>query len=169
MPSIARVLRAPYLAGILAITALAPQLCYAIHWVQLGRPTEGTPGLAYIDLDSVHVDGPYRVATFLTVYAGAAPNTHGIKLDRIAQETAFDCTHHTFSLISTIGYFEGKKAGSSSETGDWKTTFKTVPQDSFSQRTYDVTCNASVSDHPEDSAETSNSPPYVKLPPATDH
>jgi hypothetical protein len=155
--------RSPYLAGSLAVTALLAQPCYATHWQVIGRPNNDTLGLAYVDMDSIHEDGQYRVATFLTVYSNATSNAHGIKLDRIAQETAFDCAKHTFSLVSTIGYFEGKKTGSSSESGDWKTGFKGVYDDVFSQRAYDVTCNAPVVTNPPPAA-AADSAPNVRLP-----
>jgi hypothetical protein len=155
--------RAPYLAGALAATALLAQPCYAIHWQVIGRPNNDTLGLAYVDMDSIHEDGPYRVATFLTVYSNATSNAHGIKLDRIAQETAFDCSKHTFSLVSTIAYLEGKKSGSSSASDDWKTRFKGVYNDVFSQRAFDVTCNAPVVTTPPPAA-AADSPENVRLP-----
>ena len=145
------------------MTALLAQPCYATHWQVIGRPDNDTLGLAYVDMDSIHEDGQYRVATFLTVYSNATSNAHGIKMDRIAQETAFDCAKHTFALVSTIAYFEGKKAGASSDSGDWKTQFKGVYEDVFSQRAFDVTCNAPVVTKPPPAAEA-DSPENVQLP-----
>ena len=169
MLHLTRFFRAPYLAGVLAATALLTQPCYATHWQVIGRPNNDTLGLAYVDMDSIRADGQYRVATFLTVYSNATSNAHGIKLDRIAQETAFDCAKHTFSLVSTVGYFEGKKTGSSSATDDWKTRFKGIYDDVFSQRAFDVTCNAPVVTNPPpaaaaDSAAIVRLPTYVASP-----
>src|ERR1700731_1166902 len=122
-------LRTPWVAGTLALVVLASQPCYATHWQAIGRPNDGSLGVAYVDLDSIHPDGIYRVALFLTVYASPPPNVHDIKLDRIVQQTAFDCAKHTFSLISTVGYFAGKQSGRSSpESGEWKTRFKGLYQ-----------------------------------------
>ena len=163
MPHLTRFFRAPYLAGALVVTALLTQPCYATHWQVIGRPNNDTLGLAYVDMDSIHEDGQYRVATFLTVYSNATSNAHGIKLDRIAQETAFDCAKHTFSLVSTIGYYEGKKTGSSSGSDDWKTRFKGIYDDAFSQRAFDVTCNAPVVTKPPPAA-AADSPENVQLP-----
>jgi hypothetical protein len=157
--------RTPYLAGALAVSALLAQPCYASHWQVIGRPNNETLGLAYVDMDSIHPDGPYRVATFLTVYSNPTANAHGIKLDRIAQETAFDCDKHTFSLVSTVSYFEGKKSGSSSGGEDWKTRFNSVYTDGFSQRAFDVTCNAPLVTNPPPAA-AADAPANVRLPTA---
>jgi hypothetical protein len=155
---------ARFFAWALTVPALLPLTCYAYHWQVIGRPNPETLGLAYVDLDSVHADGPYRVATFLTVYANPLTNANKIRIDRIAQETAFDCDKHTFSLVSTVGYFSGKKSGASSEKSDWKVSFKTLPQDSFSQRAFDVTCNAPVVTNPEARSTGDDAPATVKLP-----
>jgi hypothetical protein len=156
-------MRASYLAAALGLTALLSQPCYATHWQVIGRPNNDTLGLAYVDMDSIHEDEQYRVATFLTVYSNPTSNAHGIKLDRIAQETAFDCAKHTFALVSTVSYFEGKKTGSSSATDDWKTRFKGVYEDGFSQRAFDVTCNAPVVSKPPPAA-AADAPANVSLP-----
>jgi hypothetical protein len=154
-----------WLAGALTLTALAASPCYATHWQAIGRPDDGSLGVAYIDLDSIHQDGMYRVATFLTVYESPPPNVHDIKLDRIAQQTAFDCAKHTFSLISTVGYFEGRQAGKSRVNGeDWKVKFKGIYADVFSQRAFDVTCNARLAPYPEPDAAAADSPATVRLP-----
>lgn len=166
MVQISSFLRAPHLAGALALTALLAQPCYATHWQVIGRPNNETLGLAYVDMDSIHQDEQYRVATFLTVYSNPTSNAHGIKLDRIAQETAFDCAKHTFALVSTVSYFEGKKTGSSSPSDDWKTRFKGVYEDGFSQRAFDVTCNAPAVSKPPPAAEA-DSPANVNLPTTT--
>jgi hypothetical protein len=167
MPHLPRHLRVPYLAAVLAVTALFAQPCYATHWQVIGRPNDGSLGVAYIDLDSIHLDGNYRVATFLTVYENPPPNAHDIKLDRIAQQTAFDCAKHTFSLVSTVGYFQGKKAGESHiNSGDWKVKFKGLYQDPFSQRAFDVTCNAPIAPTPEPAASPVDAAPTVRLPTA---
>jgi hypothetical protein len=158
-------LRAHWLAGTLAIAALASQPCYATHWQAIGRPNDGSLGVAYVDLDSIHQDGIYRVAMFLTVYASPPPNVHDIKLDRIVQQTAFDCAKHTFSLISTVGYFEGKQSGKSHiNDEDWKVRFKGVYADVFSQRAFDTTCNAPLAPNPEPAASPADSPATVRLP-----
>jgi hypothetical protein len=155
---------APVLARVLAASALLGQACYAYNWQAVGRPNPQTLGMAYVDLDSVHQDGRYRIATFLTIYSNPLTNANSIKIDRIAQETAFDCDKHTFSLVSTMGYFGGKKSGSSSEKGDWRESFRTLPADVFSQRAFDVTCNAPVVTNSEARAAEENAPAVVKLP-----
>jgi hypothetical protein len=158
-------LRAHWLAGTLAMAALASQPCYAAHWQAIGRPNDGSLGVAYVDLDSIHQDGIYRVALFLTVYASPPPNVHDIKLDRIVQQTAFDCAKHTFSLISTVGYFAGKQSGKSHiNDEDWKVRFKGVYADVFSQRAFDTTCNAPLAPNPEPAGSPSDSPATVQLP-----
>jgi hypothetical protein len=149
------------------MSALLSQACYATHWQAIGRPDDGSLGVAYIDLDSIHQDGMYRVATFLTVYRNPPPNVHNVKLDRIAQQTAFDCNKHTFSLISTISYFEGKESGRSPpDSGDWKVKFKGLYADLFSQRAFDVTCNAPLAATPEPAASPADAAATVRLPTA---
>lgn len=148
----------------LAVSALLAQTCYAYHWQAIGRPNAETVGMAYVDLDSVHQDGPYRVATFLTLYANPVTNAHGVKIDRIAQETAFDCDTHTASLVSTVGYFSGKKSGTSSQKGDWRESFQALPKDVFSQRAFDITCNAPVVTNAAVRASDEDAPATVKLP-----
>jgi hypothetical protein len=156
-------MRGSHLAAALGVTALLAQPCYAAHWQVIGRPNNETLGVAYVDMDSIHADERYRIATFLTIYTNPTSNAHGIKLDRIAQETAFDCEKHTFALVSTVSYFEGKKTGSSSAGDDWKTRFKGVYEDGFSRRAFDVTCNAPVVTNPP-AAAASDSAANVKLP-----
>jgi hypothetical protein len=118
-----------------------------------------------MDADSVRQEQGYRVALFLTVYTGATPNSHGIKLDRITQETAFDCKQREFSLLETIGYYQGKKAGgSSAKEGEWKDRFRVVPQDPFSQRALDLACNSPLAPQPEPEAAATDAPGSVRLP-----
>jgi hypothetical protein len=164
MPLFISLPRAPCLAGIFALTAIVAQPCYATHWQVIGRPDSSRPGLAYVDMDSIHQDGQYRIATFLTVYSNPATNAYDIKMDRIAQDTAFDCAKHTFSLVSTIAYLQGRRAGGSSDSGDWKVRFKGLPPNGYSQRAFDVTCNAPVAVTPEPEASPAEAAATVKLP-----
>jgi hypothetical protein len=150
--------------GLTALLAIASQPCFATRWQVVGRPSDGSLGVAYVDMDSIHQDGQYRVATFLTVYQAPPPNTHDIKLDRIAQQTAFDCAKRTFSLVSTVGYYAGKRSGMSHTGDDWKTKFKGLYPDAFSQRAFDVTCNAPLAPMPEPEASAAESPALVQLP-----
>jgi len=140
--------------------------CFAAHWQEVGPPATGNSiGLVYMDMDSVHDDQGYRVALFLTIYASSVPNAHGIKLDRITQETAFNCGKREFALLETIGYFEGKKVGgSSAKEGDWKERARVLPQDPFSQRALDLACNAPVARQPEETPMPSESPGSIRLP-----
>lgn len=152
-------------ALVFAVSALlGGQACHAYNWQPIGRPNAETLGTAYVDLDSVHQDGPYRVVTFLTLYWNPLTNAKGIKIDRIAQETAFDCALHTVSLVSTTSYFEGKKSGSSSPKGDWREAFQPLPQNAYSQRAFDVTCNAPIVANSEARAVEQDAPAVVKLP-----
>lgn len=144
---------------------LLTPLCYAAHWQEVGPANGNSLGLVYMDMDSVHEDQGYRVALFLTVYASTVPNSHGIKLDRITQETAFNCAKREFALLETIGYFDGKKVGgSSAKEGDWKERARVVPQDSFSQRALDLTCNAPLAHQSKEAPMPSESPGSVRLP-----
>ncbi len=144
--------------------ALLAQACYAYHWQPVGRPNPNTLGIAYIDLDSVHQDGDYRIATFLTIYKNPLTNASNIKVDRIAQETAFDCANRGYSLVSTVAYFAGKKSGNSTEKTGWRDNFKALPDDQFSQRAFDVTCNAPVVTNSEARATPQDAPATVDLP-----
>jgi hypothetical protein len=139
--------------------------CFAAHWQEVGPANGSSIGLVYMDMDSVHDDQGYRVALFLTIYASSVPNAHGIKLDRITQETAFNCAKREFALLETIGYFDGKKVGgSSAKEGDWKERARVIPQDPFSQRALDLACNAPVARQPEEPAMPSESPGSIRLP-----
>jgi hypothetical protein len=150
---------------LLAVVSLLAQPCFATHWQKVGRPSDGSLALAYIDLDSVHRDGDFRVATFLTIYLHTVTNKHGAKLDRIAQETAFDCENHGFALISTVGYRAGKEAGHSSASGtDWKANMMALPKDVYSTRAFDITCNAPVAPTPEPPRTAAEDPATVELP-----
>jgi hypothetical protein len=149
-------------ALVLAWALAAP--CYAYHWQAIGRPNADTLGMAYVDLDSVHQDGPYRIATFLTIYKNPLTNAKSIKIDRIAQETAFDCANRGYSLVSTIGYLAGKASGASSQKSDWRDNFKALPDNVFSQRAFDVTCNAPVVTNSEARAAAEDAPAVVNLP-----
>ena len=143
---------------------LAP-VCYAAHWQEVGPASGSSIGLVYMDMDSVHDDQGYRVAVFLTIYASPVPNPYGIKLDRITQETAFNCSKREFALLETIGYFEGKKVGgSSAKEGDWTGRARVVPQDPFSQRALDLACNAPLARQPEATPMPAESPGSVRLP-----
>jgi hypothetical protein len=145
----------PYLPSFLGLLlSVLAQTCHAAHWQPLGRPEGANTGLVYIDLDSVHRQDALRVALFLTVYPKASANIHNIRLDRVAQRTAFDCNKKMFALVSTTAYLEGKEVGRSSDKADWKETFKEVPPDPFSQRAYSTTCHSAVAASPEaDDAE----------------
>ena len=147
------------------LVALMAEPCYAAHWQVIGRPSDRSLALAYIDMDSIHRDGAYRVATFLTVYVNPITNAHDYKLDRIAQDTAFDCDKHTFALVSTFGYFEGKPAGrSSGKPDEWKDNVRDLPKDPFSQRAFDVICNAPLAPMPEPTPSVEDAAATVRLP-----
>lgn len=155
------------LTGFLGLLCLITQPCYAAHWQAVGPMTAGSPGIAYIDLDSVHEESGFRIASFLTIYTSAVPNANNIRLDRITQETAFDCTQRQFAWRSTVGYFEGKEVGLSSIKDDWKTRLKMVPRDTFSQRALDLACNAPLAPQPEAPPAAAEAPASVQLPPAS--
>ncbi len=158
-------LRVPLWSGILGVLLLSlAHPSYAAHWQAVGPASSAALGLAYIDFDSVHEEEGFRVALFLTIYSSAIPNAHDIKLDRITQETAFDCTRREFALRSTIGFFQGKAIGGSSNKDDWKRSFKPVPKDAFSQRALDLACNARLAPQPEPVPAASEAPGSVKLP-----
>jgi len=60
--------------SLLAVVSFLAQPCFAARWQAVGRPSDGSLALAYIYLDSIHRDGDFRVATFLTVYLHAITN-----------------------------------------------------------------------------------------------
>jgi len=152
------------LAAILTVLALGAPPCYAAHWQTVGPSSGSSSGLVYVDLDSVREEEGYRIALFLTIYSGVVPNAHAIKLDRITQETAFDCKRREFALRSTVGYFLGKEVGLSSQRGDWREKFRAVPSDTFSQRALDLVCNSPLAPQPEATPTPDEAPGAVKLP-----
>ncbi len=158
--------RAGRLTGFLGLFCLLAQPCYAAHWQLVGPAAGGSPGLVYMDMDSVREEDGFRVALFLTVFTSAVPNAHNIRVDRITQETAFDCSKREFALRSTVGYFEGKEVGLSSAKGDWKERFRVLPQDAFSQRVLDLACNAPLAPQPEPMPSADEAPGTVRLPTA---
>jgi surface-adhesin protein E len=142
------------------------QFCYATHWQAVGPSNGGVSGMVYMDLDSVREEEGYRVALFLTIYGYAVPNSHDMKLDRITQETAFDCNRREFALLSTEGYFQGKKVGRSADRdgGNWKERFRAVPKDPFSQVAIDLACNSALAPQPEPQPLAADAPGSVRLP-----
>ncbi len=157
------------LAGVLGLMLVLTQTCFAARWQAVGTSNNGALGLAYLDLDSVREEDGYRIALFLTIYSGVVPNAHSIKLDRITQETAFDCSRREFALRSTVGYFEGRQVGLSSEKGDWKERFKVLPKDVFSQRALDLACNSPLAPQPEATPAAADAPASVRLPGPDSH
>jgi hypothetical protein len=156
-----------HLALLLGATlSLLPRYSNAANWQALAHP-ENASGFTYVDLDSIREEGGYRVALFLTIYADASANAHNIRLDRIAQKTAFDCTKQTFALLSTAGYLAGAQVGKSSDKADWRQTFKDVPQDPVSQRALRLVCNSPVDTQPEPDPASADSPGLVVLPAPT--
>jgi hypothetical protein len=155
---------AAYLPGICGLLPFVAQTCHAAHWQEVGPPDSAAPGLAYVDVDSVRQEGGYRVALFLTLYGDVEPNAHNIRLDRITQETAFDCSNRKFSLLTTTGYFQGKAVGGSSDHGNWRESFKPIPLDAYSQHAYELVCKSPVAKQPEVAATPEDSPGSVKLP-----
>jgi hypothetical protein len=142
------------------------QLCYATHWQTVGPSNGSVSGMVYMDLDSVREQDGYRVALFLTIYGYAVPNSHNIKLDRLTQETAFDCNRREFALLATEGYFRGRKVGGSADKGggEWKERFRTVPKDPFSQVAIDLACNSPLAPQPEPTPLAAEAPGSVRLP-----
>jgi hypothetical protein len=156
--------RSPYSAAVCGLLLLLAQPCYAAHWQEVGLTEGRSVGRVYVDLDSLRQEGLYRVAVFLTIYANIEHSAHDVPLDRISQKTAFDCKKRTFSLLSTAGYFQGKQMGMSSDKGDWRTSFKPVPLDAFSQEAYEVACTSHLAPHGEAAPTPEDAPGSVKLP-----
>ncbi len=132
---------------------LLPQRCLAARWQELGWATAAAAGLVYVDLDSIHQEGAYRIARFLTIYAEPATNSSGIRMDRLLQQTAFECNQHRFTFLSTIAYFEGRKIGGSSPADDWADRSRPVPLDSYSQHAFTVACTSPVASSTDFSAD----------------
>jgi hypothetical protein len=150
--------------GLLGLVCLVTQPCLAAHWQAVGPTKGGSPGVVYMDMDSVRAEDGYRVVLFLTIYTSAVPKGHNVSLDRITQETAFDCMRRAASLRSTVGYSKGKEIGRSSDDGDWKERFGLIPKDIFSQRALDMACNAPLAPQPEAIPTSEEAPGSVRLP-----
>lgn len=134
---------------IIALLALGSIPCHAARLQEIGESTKASLDKSYIDLDSISQEGDFRTATFLTVYEKARENSHGIKLDRHSQKTAFDCQRRRFSLITTIGFLDGKQIASSPTNTDWKNNFKEIPSDPFSQRSMTIVCGGTIAGSPQ--------------------
>jgi hypothetical protein len=118
----------------------------------------------YIDLNTLRVEGGFRVATFLTIFATAAANAHNIKLDRITQETAFNCAKHSFSFLSTTGYLAGKAVAGRTDKGDWRQQFREIPPDPISKRSFELACKSPLAVQPATAQPAMDSPGTVDLP-----
>jgi hypothetical protein len=157
------------MAVCLCLSGFVTNPCEAAHWQAIGPAGGGISGMSYMDMDSVREEDGFRVALFLTIYAVAVPNAHDIKVDRITQETAFNCERREFTLRSTVGFFGGKEVGLSSLKGDWRTRFRAVPRDTFSQRALDLACNSPLAPQPEPIPTPDEAPGAVQLPGRGDH
>lgn len=133
----------------IALFALSSLSSHASKLQEIGENTKAGLDKSYIDLDSITQDGNLRIATFLTVYEKARENSHGIKLDRHSQKTAFDCQRKKFALISTVGFFNGKEIGTSPANSDWKSSLNDIPQDTFSQRSFLLVCGSMQQNSPK--------------------
>jgi surface-adhesin protein E len=158
-----KILASTAFGGVLLVVT---QLCYATHWQTVGTSKGDVSGMVYMDMDSVRQEHGYRVALFLTIYGHAASTSHDNKVDRITQETAFNCDRREFALLATEGYFQGKKVGGSAYrgSGDWAERFKLVPKDPFSQAALDLACNAPLAPQPEPTPLPAEMPGSVSLP-----
>jgi hypothetical protein len=146
------------------VLVLWAQSSHAARWREVG-PAEGAgSGRVYVDLDSIRLEGSYRIAQFLTIYPSAIENAHGVRMDRFTQKTGFDCAHGTFALISTVAYLNGRSIAESPENPDWKTALKAMPPGGkLSQRAYELTCKALPVQHPA-TDNPANSAATVVLP-----
>lgn len=127
----------PMLALLLAVIAPVPS--FAAHWVYIGKSGDGADTIM-LDTDSVHKLDPFTFVDILTVYAAPRANAYDITMDRFMQRTAIDCSKRAFVAVSTIGYLQGKRVGSSHETPDWRTKAVSIPNDPISNRIYDTVC-----------------------------
>lgn len=137
----------PLLMSLLSVSAAGILLiqipAHAAHWQEVGE-SDSSLDKTYLDLDSVTQDERFRVVQFMTVYETARVNSHDIKMDRHFQKTAFDCGNKAYSQISTVGYLEGRRVGASPVHADWKSTFRPLPNNAFSQRSFALACSTPV-------------------------
>lgn len=148
-------------AALVALAASAPVQAERLERVGT-KPDEPHDAIA-VDLDSIRLSGPYRIALIVNVYTAPRSNIRGVTMDRHAQRTAFDCDAQTFSPIVEIGYLNGKQIGHGEERPDWRTKFIPLPDDPLAQAVIKTVCSASVT---TESANAAPGPVYIPAGPA---
>jgi S1-C subfamily serine protease len=138
-----------------ALTLAGPLPCAAARWQEVGNASLSLDKV-YLDLDSIKLVSGYRTALMMTVYPEARLNPNNIMLDRHIQLNAIDCDRNRGVSIQTIGYLNGKKAGTGPAKTDWQDEFKPLSTDPMTQRVFNLVCSA---------APATLGPPSGSLPP----
>ncbi len=131
----------------LLIKSLVSAVCllscsvHAASWQEFGQSDVSLDKI-YVDVGTIVMDGNFRVVQVMSVYDKSRPNSHGVWMDRHIQKLAFDCANRTFSPISTTGYIDGKRVGSSPVHVDWKDDVHPIAASASSQRMFALACNA---------------------------
>jgi len=117
---------------------------FASHWVTVGTPPGDPHGRIVVDTDSLQKRDRFIIVDIMTVYAAPIVNSYGITLDRFVQRTAFECADRLFVRVTTTGYLEDKRVGSSAATTDWKSGLIPLPNDATSNRIYELVCKSAA-------------------------
>jgi S1-C subfamily serine protease len=146
-------------AAFVALAATAPS--WAERLQQVGTSPDEHHDAVSIDLDSIGMSGPYRIALIVDVYGGSRTSPNGVTLDRHDQRVAFDCDAQTVSPVVVIGYLNGKQVAHSDERVDWRTKFVPVPDDALSLATLKSVCSAPLA---SGAAPATGRPAYAPAP-----
>lgn len=134
-----------FTAAAAALVALAPAApTWAERLERLGTAPDAYHDEISVDLASITMAGPYRVASIVNVYSAPRTNSAGFTTDRHINRVAFDCAAQTYSPIVLVGYLNGKQVAHSPERVDWRTKFMPLQDDPLTQAVFKTVCSAPI-------------------------
>ena len=129
--------------GLVLAVLCAASPAHASRWVEIGTSGVSTDKVL-LDTDSIERVDTFRLASVMTVLSGPQTNSHNITFDRRVNKVVFNCADRTFQSVQVIAYLGEKRAGSSPENNDWRTTMKPVGADGMNNRALTLVCNAAL-------------------------
>ena len=129
---------------------------HASRWVEIGTAGVSTDKVL-LDADSIGRVDDYRLANVMTVLSAPRTNAHNITFDRSVNKVAFNCAERTFQSVQITAYLGEKRAGSSPENTNWRTTMKSVGSDGLNNRALTMVCAAAIAGTPAPEQKPRNS------------
>lgn len=127
--------------------------CAAERLQQLGQ--HGADKV-YLDLDSIKMVEGLKVLNIVNIYAEPRVNNNGLLLDRHMEVVALDCAGRRAVVLRTVGFLNGKHAGSSPETAGWRDHLAPLGANEVNDKAFSLVCNAATPG--PQAAETTPSP-----------